>query len=80
MLNRITKEKNIIFAVGALAGAALITFLRTKTARELAVKGLAKGITAKDCIIEEVANIREEADDICNEAKAAAKTDCENAE
>ncbi len=74
------KEKNIVFAIGAVAGAALITFLRTKSARDLAVKGLAKGITVKDCIVEEVANIREEADDICNEAKAVAKSDCENAE
>ncbi len=75
----INKEKNIIFALGAIAGAAVITFLRTKKAHDLAVKGLAKGITVKDCIVEEVANIREEADDICNEAKAVAKTDCESA-
>ncbi len=80
MFNNIRKEHKIIFAVGAVAGAALISFLRTKSARELAVKGLANGIIAKDNIIEEITNIREEADDICNEAKAVAKADCESPE
>ncbi len=77
MINRVSKETGIIFAIGAVAGAALLTFLKTKSARDLAVKGLAKGMMVKDCVIEEVANIREEADDICNEAKSVAKADCD---
>ena len=51
--------------------------LKTKKARDLAVKGLAQGIMVKDCVIENAMNIREEAEDICNEAKAVAKETCD---
>ncbi len=77
MLNWMTKEKNIIFAVGAVTGAVLCSVLKTKKVRKFAVKTLAKGMMLKDNVSEEVCNIREEADDICNEAKAMAKNACE---
>ncbi len=77
MLNWITKEKNIIFAVGAITGAVLCTVLKTKSVRKFAVKSLAKGMMLKDNVSEEVNNIREEADDICSEARAMAKCDCD---
>ncbi len=80
MFNEIRKEHKVIFAVGAVIGAAVITFVKTKTARDIAVKSLAKGIIIKDNVVEEIANIRDEADDICNEAKTAARAECENAE
>ncbi len=80
MFNGIRKEHKVIFAVGAVVGAAIITFIKTKKAHDIAVKGLAQGMMVKDSLLEEVSNIREEADDICNEAKIVAKANCENTE
>ncbi len=77
MFNYITKQHKVIFAAGAATGVAVLSFLKTKKARELAVKGVANGIMLKDKVLENVANIREEAEDICAEAKAVAKDDCE---
>ncbi len=76
MFNKFDKDKGIIFGLGAVAGIALVKILKTKTVRDMAVKSLAQGIIAKDKIAEEVANIREEADDICAEAKLAARKGC----
>ncbi len=76
MINWITKERKWIFAAGAVAGAAVLGFLKTKKARELAVKGVAGGIMLKDKVLETAVNIKEEADDICAEAKEVAKNDC----
>ncbi len=77
MLKFITKQHKLIFAAGAATGVAVLGFLKTKKARELAVKGVASGIMLKDKVLENVANIREEAEDICSEAKTVAKADCE---
>ncbi len=76
MVRWITKERKWIFAAGAATGLAVMKFLKTKKARDLAVKGVANGIILKDKILETAANIKEEADDICAEAKEAAKNDC----
>ncbi len=77
MLKWITKEKKIIFAAGAATSLAIFGFLKTKKARELAVKGVAGGIMLKDKVLETATNIKEEADDICAEAKAVAKSGCD---
>ena len=76
MFEFMKKEKNIIFAAGAVFGMFAIKMAQTKKARELAVKGIAKGIQIKDGFMEEVENIKEEALDICEEAKKVAKNDC----
>ncbi len=76
MFKFITKERKWLFAAGAATGIALVGLLKTKKARELAVKGVAGSIMIKDCVLENVANIKEEADDICAEAKIAAKEGC----
>ncbi len=80
MLHWITKERKVIFAAGAAVGVAVLGLLKTKKARQLAVQGVAGGIMLKDKVLENVANIREEAEDICAEAKNVAKSDCENAD
>ena len=66
-------------ALGAVIGAAVVTLVKTPKARELAVQGLAKGMMAKDCVMETVTNIQDEAEDICAEARAVAKenSDCD---
>ncbi len=76
MLDFITKQHKLIFAAGIATGVAVLGLLKTKKAREVAVKSVAGGIMLKDKVLETAANIKEEADDICAEAKAAAKKDC----
>ncbi len=76
MLSFITKQHKLIFAAGAAVGVAVIGVLKTKKARDLAVKSVAGGIMLKDKALETVANIKEEADDIVCEAKTAAQQCC----
>ncbi len=76
MLKWITKERKWIFAAGAATGVAVFGLLKTKKVRDLTVKGVAGGIMIKDKILETTANIKEEADDICAEAKMVAKNEC----
>ncbi len=75
-LEYFTKERNCLLGAGAVIGVAALQILKTKKARELAVKGVAGGIMLKDKVLENVANIREEAEDICAEAKTVAQNDC----
>ncbi len=77
MLNWVTKERKWIFVAGAAIGAAVVGLVSTKKAREMAVKGVASSIMLKDKVLETAANIKEEADDICAEAKVAAKSECD---
>ncbi len=76
MIHLITKERKWIFAAGAATGLAVLGLIKTKKARDLAVKSVAGGIMLKDKALETAANIKEEADDICAEAKMAAKSGC----
>ncbi|MFV0440115.1 MAG: DUF6110 family protein [Lachnospirales bacterium] len=80
MYEWIKNEKTIAFAGGVAAGVVALATLKAKKTRELAVKGLAKGIIIKDSVVEEISNIREEADDICAEAREEAQKHCENVE
>ncbi len=77
MLTFITKQHKLIFAAGAAVGLAICGLLKAPKTRELAVKGVAGGLLLKDKILETAANIKEEADDICAEAKATAKDECD---
>ncbi len=77
MLNFITKQHKVIFAAGAATGLAVLGLLKTKKARELAVKGVASSMIMKDKVLENVANIKEEADDIVSQAKVVAKSKCD---
>ncbi len=71
----ITKERKLIFVAGAATGLTVVSFLQTKKARALAVKGVANGMMLKDKILETATNIKEEADDICAEAKVVAQNE-----
>ncbi len=78
MLRFLTKERKMIFVAGAAAGLAVFKFLKSKKAHNLAVKGVAGGIMLKDRVLETAANIREEADDVCTEAREIAKNKCDS--
>ncbi len=77
MLKFITKQHKLIFAAGAATGLAVLGLLKTRKARDLAVKGVAGSIMLKDKVLETAANIKEEADDICAEARMVAQNGCE---
>ncbi len=73
----ITGERKAIFVAGAATGLAVFSFLKTKKARDIAVKSVAGTIILKEKIMENVANIREEAEDICVDARIAAREKCD---
>ncbi len=79
MFDWLKKECALCFLAGAAVGAVGLKFIKTEKARSLAVQGIAQGMMAKDCVMEEVSNLREEAEEICNEAREVAKkkSDCE---
>lgn len=60
------------FVGGVLAATAGVKALTSKTARKGYVAALAKGMQAKDCAAEALASIKEEAQDICYDARQAA--------
>ncbi|MFI3253883.1 MAG: DUF6110 family protein [Eubacteriales bacterium] len=72
MLQFLTGVKLTTFAVGAVTGAITVKVLGSQTARKFAVNTLAKGYQIKDAANEKYQNIKEEAQDICAEAKAEA--------
>ncbi|MFI3173372.1 MAG: DUF6110 family protein [Eubacteriales bacterium] len=74
------KENLIIFAGGIVTGIVGLKVAKTEKARATVVKTLAQGMMTKDCVVEEYTNIREEAEDICAEAKALAAAKAEAAE
>ncbi len=76
MLKFITKQHKLIFAAGAATGIAVLSLLKAKKVRELAVKSVAGGIIIKDKVLETATNIKEEADDIVCEAKTVAQHGC----
>ena len=76
MKNYLKRENKIIFGIGTAVGMATLAFLKTKKARDLAVKGVAGSMLLKDKVMENVSNIKEEADDICAEAKLVAQNEC----
>ena len=71
------KECKVVFAAGVAIGAGVFAFLKTKKAREIAVKGVAGSMIIKDKVMEGVINIKEDAEDIYAEAKVVAQQDYE---
>ncbi|MDO5726092.1 MAG: YtxH domain-containing protein [Tissierellia bacterium] len=63
------------FLGGAIVGAVTVGFLKTKTARNLAVKGMAAGMNLKDDAKSKFATLKEEAEQLHEEAKAQARED-----
>lgn len=62
---------------GAVAGVLGLKVVKSTKTRQIAVKTLAKGLQAKDCVEEHIANFREDAEDIYAAAKEEAKKTCE---
>lgn len=72
-MNYFKKENGLLFLGGAITGIFALQFLKSKTFHDLAVNTVAQGISLKDSATEEYINIKEEAEDICAEAKTVAK-------
>ncbi len=72
MLHFFGMGKAAIFATGAVAGVVGTSVLKSKTARKVAVKGLAKGMLVANSVKVGLTNLKEEAEDICAEAKEEA--------
>jgi hypothetical protein len=64
----------IAFAIGAAASLIGAKFAKSKAARRLAVRGVAGGIRLKDDALRKAGEIREEAQDVYEEARR--KTGC----
>lgn len=79
MLDCFKKDCWICLAAGAVTGILGAKLVKTDKARKLAVHTIAYGMMAKDTTMEEVANLREEAEEICKEAREVAKqkSDCD---
>ncbi len=77
MFKCFNKECGLLLLAGAVTGAAVTKFLKSKKAHDIAVKSVAQGIILKDSVMENISNIKEEADDICNEAKQSARGTCD---
>ena len=62
--------KNLgIFASGLLVGTAGIKALASKDAKKLYTNCLAAGLRAKDCVVDTVTKVQENAEDVLAEAK-----------
>lgn len=69
------KECGILFVAGLVVGTIGGTFAKTEKGRALAVKSLVKGMICKDTVMEYATNLREDAEDICKEARDMAKAE-----
>ena len=68
-----------LFAAGLLFGTAGIKLLTSKDAKKLYTHTTAAVLRAKDCVMEAVTNVRENAEDIYAEAKAVNQQRAEEA-
>lgn len=73
MYDFLTSKRAISFYSGILVTIIGGKLLKTDTVRKMTVNTVAKGIMIKDSVLEEYNNIKDEAEDICNEAKEVAK-------
>lgn len=73
MFNFWKKENGYVFLGGMALGMAVLQFIKSKAFHKLAVTTVAQGIALKDSATEEYLNIKEEAEDICAEAKTVAQ-------
>ena len=71
-MNWYKNEKLLTFIGGAAAAVVGTKILKAKKTRELCVKGLACGITAKNNAEAAVQSIKEDAEDICHDAREQA--------
>ncbi|MFI3250080.1 MAG: DUF6110 family protein [Eubacteriales bacterium] len=76
----IRQTPTLIFLGGAAVGAFGLKILKSDAVHNVAVATLAKGYQIKDIVMEEANNLRQEAEDICAEAKAKSECCCETCE
>lgn len=72
MFENFKKEEALIFAAGAVAAFGVNKFLKSKTARDIAVKTVSGGLQFKDEVEHQIASIKEEAEDVIADAKIEA--------
>lgn len=72
MFSKFKKDEAVIFAAGAAAVIGVNKFLKSKVARELAVKTVSSGLQFKDEVEHQIASIKEEAEDVIADAKVEA--------
>ena len=70
MFNKIlNNEKALFFIGGVVCGAIGIKFLKSECCRKMCVKGLAQGMRLQKEATEAFQNMKEDAADICHDAK-----------
>ena len=69
-----------IFLGGVVVGAAAVTILGSKTARDIAVAGVAEGMRIRDDVIATLNSIQEDAQDLYTEKQIAASAEVNEAE
>ena len=70
MKNLLKNKQALTFIGGAVTAVAGTSFIKSKKARELAVKGLANGMKLRDDAAAAYETVKEDARDICYEVKA----------
>lgn len=69
MALKMGKKNWIMLLAGAAAAEGLRVVAKSKKTREIAVKGLAKGMQVSDCVKANVENLKEDAQDLYAEAQ-----------
>lgn len=72
-LNCLKNEKLLCFLGGIFAATVGVKAVKSEQARKLCVNGLAKGIKLKNDAQETFKNMKDEAEDICYDAKTKAE-------
>ncbi|ADY54737.1 hypothetical protein Sgly_0371 [Syntrophobotulus glycolicus DSM 8271] len=69
----VDKKNLVFFTGGAVASLVALKFLKSKKARKIGVKTLAKGLRFKDEVQAAALSIKEEAEDLVSEIRVKAK-------
>ncbi len=77
MYDWMKKDCNICLAIGLGLGVVVPRILKAKKTRVFAVQTMAKGLILKDKVKEQVANLKDEAMDIYEDAKAESVQTCD---
>ena len=76
MFDKILKNPKALYFIGGIASATVgVKFLKSKTCRNLCVKGMANVMCLQKDALETFQNMKEEAADICFDAKKQASAD-----
>lgn len=71
----LTRSNGLLFLGGIVAGLLGKKVVQSDTTRRLVVQGVAQGMIWKDETTKTLANLQEEAETLCNEAREMAKRD-----